>query len=35
MREPVPRSLVTFIKGLTAGAIAEAGDWPPERQLEP
>jgi hypothetical protein len=30
----VLRSLVTFINGLTAGAVANAGDWPPERQIE-
>jgi AcrR family transcriptional regulator len=34
IREPVLRSLVTFINGLTAGAIANAGDWPPQRQVE-
>ena len=28
-REQVLRSLVTFINGLTAGAVANAGDWPP------
>jgi len=33
-REQVLRSLVTFINGLTAGAVANAGDWPPQRQLE-
>jgi TetR/AcrR family transcriptional repressor of bet genes len=33
-REQVLRSLVTFINGLTAGAVANAGDWPPERQIE-
>ena len=27
-REQVLRSLVTFINGLTAGAVANAGDWP-------
>jgi hypothetical protein len=27
-------SVVTFINGLTAGAVADAGDWPPQRQLE-
>jgi AcrR family transcriptional regulator len=32
IREQVLRSLVTFINGLTAGAVANAGDWPPERQ---
>jgi len=33
-REQVLRSLVTFINGLTAGAVANAGDWPPQRQPE-
>jgi len=33
-REQVLRSLVTFINGLTASAVANAGDWPPQRQLE-
>jgi TetR/AcrR family transcriptional regulator, transcriptional repressor of bet genes len=33
-RETVLRSLVTFINGLTAGAVANAGDWPPQRQIE-
>jgi TetR/AcrR family transcriptional regulator, transcriptional repressor of bet genes len=33
-REQVLRSLVTFINGLTAGAVANAGDWPAERQIE-
>jgi TetR/AcrR family transcriptional repressor of bet genes len=33
-REHVLRSLVTFINGLTASAVANAGDWPPERQIE-
>src|SRR5579863_6842885 len=32
--EQVLRSLVTFINGLTAGAVANAGDWPAERQIE-
>jgi AcrR family transcriptional regulator len=32
-REQVLRSLVTFINGLTAGAVANAGDWPAERQV--
>ena len=32
--EQVLRSLVTFINGLTAGAVANAGDWPAERQTE-
>jgi AcrR family transcriptional regulator len=31
-REQVLRSLVTFINGLTASAVANPGDWPPERQ---
>jgi TetR/AcrR family transcriptional repressor of bet genes len=33
MREQVLRSLVTFINGLTASAVANPGDWPPARQL--
>jgi AcrR family transcriptional regulator len=33
-REQVLRSLVTFINGLTASAVANASDWPPERQIE-
>jgi TetR/AcrR family transcriptional repressor of bet genes len=33
-REQVLRSLVTFINGLTAGAVANAGDWPAARQIE-
>jgi len=33
-REQVLRSLVTFINGLTASAVANAGDWPAERQIE-
>jgi TetR/AcrR family transcriptional regulator, transcriptional repressor of bet genes len=33
-REQVLRSLVTFINGLTAGAVANAGDWPADRQIE-
>jgi TetR/AcrR family transcriptional repressor of bet genes len=32
-REPVLRSLVTFINGLTASAVANPGDWPPEKQI--
>jgi AcrR family transcriptional regulator len=32
-REQVLRSVVTFINGLTASAVANPGDWPPERQL--
>src|SRR5579862_1095774 len=33
-RETVLRSLVTFINGLTASAVANASDWPAARQLE-
>jgi TetR/AcrR family transcriptional repressor of bet genes len=33
-REQVLRSLVTFINGLTASAVANASDWPPDRQIE-
>ncbi len=33
-REQVLRSLVTFINGLTASAVANASDWPPPRQIE-
>ena len=33
IREQVLRSLVTFINGLTASAVANPGDWPPEKQL--
>jgi TetR/AcrR family transcriptional repressor of bet genes len=32
-REPVLRSLVTFINGLTASAVANPGDWPAEKQI--
>ena len=32
-REQVLRSLVTFINGLTASAVANPGDWPPQVQL--
>lgn len=32
-REEVLRSVVTFINGLTASAVASPGDWPPERQV--
>jgi TetR/AcrR family transcriptional regulator, transcriptional repressor of bet genes len=31
-REHVLRSLVTFINGLTASAVANASDWPPRAQ---
>jgi TetR/AcrR family transcriptional repressor of bet genes len=33
-REHVLRSLVTFINGLTASAVANTGDWPPKAQIE-
>jgi AcrR family transcriptional regulator len=32
-REQVLRSLVTFINGLTASAVANPGDWPPQKQV--
>ncbi len=32
-RDQVLRSVVTFINGLTASAVASPGDWPPEKQL--
>jgi hypothetical protein len=32
-REQVLRSLVTFINGLTASAVANPADWPPPRQI--
>jgi TetR/AcrR family transcriptional regulator, transcriptional repressor of bet genes len=32
-REQVLRSLVTFINGLTASAVANPGDWPPAKQV--
>jgi AcrR family transcriptional regulator len=32
-REQVLRSLVTFINGLTASAVANLGDWPPQKQI--
>jgi hypothetical protein len=31
-RDQVLRSLVTFINGLTASAVANPGDWPAEKQ---
>lgn len=34
MRDQVLRSIVTFINGLTAGAVVSRSHWPPERQLE-
>ena len=33
-REHVLRSLVTFINGLTASAVANIGDWPARTQIE-
>ncbi len=33
-REHVLRSLVTFINGLTASAVANVGDWPATVQIE-
>ncbi|MBV8909872.1 MAG: TetR family transcriptional regulator C-terminal domain-containing protein [Gammaproteobacteria bacterium] len=32
-RQQVLRSLVTFINGLTASAVANPGDWPARKQL--
>ncbi len=32
-REQVLRSVVTFINGLTASAVASQGDWPAARQI--
>jgi hypothetical protein len=32
-REQGLRSLVTFINGLTASAVANPGDWPAETQI--
>ncbi|MGB6604455.1 MAG: TetR family transcriptional regulator C-terminal domain-containing protein [Steroidobacteraceae bacterium] len=34
VREQVLQSVVTFINGLTASAIANPGDWPAARQIE-
>jgi hypothetical protein len=33
-REQVLRSLVTFINGLTASAVANPGDWPAQEQID-
>ena len=33
-RDRVLRSVVTFINGITASAVASRADWPPERQVE-
>ncbi|HET7757640.1 MAG TPA: TetR family transcriptional regulator C-terminal domain-containing protein [Steroidobacteraceae bacterium] len=32
-REQVLRSVLTFVNGLTASAVANPGDWPPARQV--
>jgi AcrR family transcriptional regulator len=34
VREQVLRSVVTFINGVTASAVASQSDWPPARQIE-
>jgi len=34
VREQVLRSVVTFINGLTAGAVTSPRDWPARRQIE-
>jgi len=34
VREQVLRSVVTFINGVTASAVASPGDWPAARQTE-
>jgi TetR/AcrR family transcriptional repressor of bet genes len=34
VRDQVLRSVVTFINGLTAGAVISPAEWPPERLLE-
>jgi TetR/AcrR family transcriptional repressor of bet genes len=34
MRDQVLRSVVTFINGLTAGAVTSPGDWPAAVQVE-
>jgi TetR/AcrR family transcriptional regulator, transcriptional repressor of bet genes len=33
LREQVLRSVVTFINGLTASAVANPGDWPAQKQI--
>jgi AcrR family transcriptional regulator len=33
-REQVLRSVVTFINGVTASAVASESDWPPAKQIE-
>lgn len=32
-RDQVLRSVMTFINGMTASAVASPGDWPPEQQV--
>jgi len=34
VRDPVLRSVMTFINGLTASAVVSRADWPAERQVE-
>lgn len=34
LRDQVLRSVVTFINGLTASAVANPGDWPADKQIE-
>jgi TetR/AcrR family transcriptional regulator, transcriptional repressor of bet genes len=34
LREQVLKSVVTFINGLTASAVANPGDWPADKQIE-
>jgi TetR/AcrR family transcriptional regulator, transcriptional repressor of bet genes len=34
VREQVLKSVVTFINGLTASAVANPGDWPAAKQIE-
>jgi AcrR family transcriptional regulator len=34
VREPVLRSVVTFINGITASAVVNQSDWPAQRQIE-
>jgi AcrR family transcriptional regulator len=34
VRDQVLRSVVTFINGLTAGAVTSRGDWPADKQIE-
>jgi TetR/AcrR family transcriptional repressor of bet genes len=33
-RDQVLRSVMTFINGMTASAVASPGDWPPEQQVQ-